>query len=62
VGILCAKLVSKGEITMNTYMEKINELRTAIDFEINENEELILSSPELVKKALMIEEEMSREN
>ena len=47
---------------MNTYMEKINELRTAIDFEINENEELILSSPELVKKALMIEEEMSREN
>jgi hypothetical protein len=62
VGILCAKLVSKGEITMNTYMEKINELRAAIDFEINENEELILSSPELVKKALMIEEEMSREN
>lgn len=47
---------------MNTYMEKINELRAAIDFEINENEELILSSPELVKKALMIEEEMSREN
>ena len=61
-GILCVKLVSKGAIAMNTYMEKINELRAAIDFEINENEELNLSSPELIKKALLIEEEMSLAN
>lgn len=47
---------------MNTYMEKINELRAAIDFEINENDTINLSSPELVKKALLIEEEMSAEN
>ena len=47
---------------MNTYMEKINELRAAIDFEISEKENLNLSSPELVKKALMIEEEMLSEN
>ena len=47
---------------MNTYMEKINELRAAIDFEINENKEINLSSPELVKKALMIEEEMNSES
>ncbi len=47
---------------MTTYMEKINELRAAIDFEINEKEEFDLSSPDLVKKALMIEEEMSFEN
>ena len=43
-------------------MEKIIELRAAIDFEINENEELSLSSPELIKKALLIEEEMLFEN
>ena len=47
---------------MNTYVEKINELRAAIDFEINEKEELNLSSPDLVKKALMIEEEMAFQN
>lgn len=43
---------------MNTYLEKINEIRAAIDFEINENEELDLASPELVEKALMIEQEL----
>ena len=50
------------DINLSFVMEKINELRAAIDFEINENEELILSSPEFVKKALMIEEEMSLAN
>ena len=44
---------------MTTYQEKINSLRSAIDFEINENEELLLTSPELIEKALKIEQELS---
>ncbi len=56
---LCAKLMSKGAIKMTTYIERINEIRAAIDFEINENEELCLTSPELVEKALMIEQELN---
>ena len=47
---------------MNTYQERINELRTIIDFEINEKEELCLTSPELVEKALMIEKELALAN
>lgn len=43
---------------MTTYIEKINEIRASIDFEINENEELCLTSPELIEKALMIEQEL----
>ena len=44
---------------MTTYIEKINEIRAAIDFEINEKEVLDLSSPELIEKALLIEQELS---
>ena len=44
---------------MTAYIEKINEIRAAIDFEIDENEELLLTSPELIKKALEIEQELS---
>lgn len=44
---------------MTTYIERINEIRAAIDFEINENEELSLTSPELIEKALMIEQELT---
>ena len=44
---------------MTTYIERINEIRAEIDFEINENEELCLTSPELVEKALMIEQELN---
>ena len=47
---------------MNTYTEKVNELRAVIDFEINENKEIDLVSPELVKKAREIEDEMSSIN
>lgn len=43
---------------MKTYTEKINEIRASIDFEINEKEVLDLTSPELVKKALIIEQEL----
>lgn len=43
---------------MNTYQSKINELRAVIDLEINEKEDICLSSPELVEKALMIEQEL----
>jgi len=55
---LCAKLMSKGEITMITYTEKIEELRASIDYEINEMSDLNLSTPELIERARMIEEEM----
>lgn len=44
---------------MTTYQERINELRAVIDYEINEREELSLTSPELVKKALIIEQELT---
>lgn len=47
---------------MITYQERINEIRAIIDIEINEREEICLSSPELVKKALMIEQELSSKN
>ncbi len=43
---------------MTTYTERINEIRNAIDFEINEKEVLDLTSPELVEKALMVEKEL----
>lgn len=43
---------------MTTYQERINGLRATIDFEINENEELCLTSPELIEKALIIEREL----
>lgn len=56
---LCVKLMSKGEITMTTYTEKIDELRACIDFDINDMKDLNLSAPELVERARMIEEEMS---
>lgn len=44
---------------MNTYIERINEIRASIDFEINESEVLDLTSPEIVKKALLIEQELT---
>jgi len=44
---------------MNTYFEKIDEIREKIDLIINENEVLDLSSPKLVEKALMVERELS---
>ena len=44
---------------MTTYIERLNEIRAVIDFEINENEELSLTSPELIEKALMIEQELT---
>ena len=47
---------------MTTYIERLNEIRAAIDFEINENEELLLTSPELIEKALMIEQELTLAN
>ena len=47
---------------MTTYIEKINEIRAAIDFEINENEEILLTSPELIEKALMIQQELTLAN
>ena len=47
---------------MTTYIERINEIRAVIDFEINENEVLDLTSPELVEKALMIEQELTLQN
>ncbi len=59
---LCAKLMSKGAILMNTYIERINAIRDKIDFEVNENEALCLTSPELVEKALMIEQELALAN
>jgi len=43
---------------MNTYQNKINEIREVIDCEINKIKVLDLTSPELVKKALMIEQEL----
>ncbi len=43
---------------MTTYTERVNELRAAIDFEINENEVIDLTSPELIEKALLIEQEL----
>ena len=47
---------------MTTYSERINEIRKAIDYEINEKEVLDLTSPELVEKALMIEQELALAN
>jgi len=43
---------------MITYTEKIEELRASIDYEINEMSDLNLSTPELIERARMIEEEM----
>lgn len=47
---------------MNTYTEGINKLRAQIDFEINKRKVLDLASPELVKKALMIEQQLASKN
>lgn len=47
---------------MNTYQERVNEIRRIIDIEINERGESYLSSPELVKKALLVEQELSSKN
>lgn len=44
---------------MTTYTQLIDELREKIDLIINENEEICLSSPMLVEKALEIEKKIT---
>ena len=44
---------------MTTYTEKINEIREKFDLIIEETEEVSLSSPQIVSKALTVEAELS---
>lgn len=44
---------------MTTYREKVSEIREKIDLIIEEVDEKLLSSPQIVEKALMVEVELS---